>query len=116
MYKVNSKRVYATGLSMGGYGTLAIAKERPDLFAAILPVCGGMDTTNIYKLGNMPIWLFHGSEDSVVPVENSQKIYDLLKPKNPNIKITIYDGIGHNSWDITYNNKKIYKWLTSHSK
>ena len=109
--KIDIGRIYATGLSMGGYGTLAIAKERPDLFSAIIPVCGGMDTTDIERLKDIPIWLFHGDEDKVVPVENSELIYDLLKPMNPDIKITIYKGVNHNSWDMTYNDKKIYDWI-----
>jgi predicted peptidase len=109
--KVDIERIYATGLSMGGYGTLAIAKERPDLFSAIIPVCGGMDTTDIERLKDVPIWLFHGDEDKVVPVENSELIYELLKPMNPDIKITIYKGVNHNSWDMTYDNKKIYDWI-----
>ena len=115
-YNVDTKRVYATGLSMGGYGTLAIAKERPDLFSAIIPVCGGMDTTAIEKLKDIPIWLFHGDSDKVVPVENSKLIYEILKPINPDIKITIYKGVDHNSWDITYSNKKIYDWMLEHKK
>ena len=109
--KIDIGRIYATGLSMGGYGTLAIAKERPDLFSAIIPVCGGMDTTDIERLKDIPIWLFHGDEDKVVPVENSELIYNLLKPMNPDIKITIYKGVNHNSWDMTYNDKKIYDWI-----
>ncbi len=110
-YNVDAERVYATGLSMGGYGTLSVAKERPDLFSAIIPICGGMDTTGIKKLKNLPIWLFHGDADKVVPVENSTLIYDQLKPFNPNIKITVYKGVNHNSWDKTYRNKKIYEWM-----
>ena len=115
-YNVDIECVYATGLSMGGYGTLAIAKERPDLFSAIIPVCGGMDTTAIEKLKDIPIWLFHGDSDKVVPVENSKLIYEILKPINPDIKITIYKGVDHNSWDITYSNKKIYDWMLEHKK
>ena len=114
--RVDIGRIYATGLSMGGYGTLSIAKERPDLFSAIVPVCGGMDITNIENLKEIPIWLFHGDADEVVPVENSELIYDLLKPINPDIKITIYKGVNHNSWDRTYNNKKMYEWMLKQSK
>ena len=114
--KVDIERIYATGLSMGGYGTLAIAKERPDLFSAIIPVCGGLDTTDIERLKDIPIWLFHGAEDKVVPVENSELIYDLLKPINPEIKITIYKGINHNSWEMTYKNQKIYDWMLKYKK
>ena len=114
--KVDIERIYATGLSMGGYGTLAIAKERPDLFSAIISVCGGLDTTDIERLKDIPIWLFHGAEDKVVPVENSELIYDLLKPINPEIKITIYKGINHNSWEMTYNNQNIYDWMLKYKK
>ena len=114
--KVDIERIYATGLSMGGYGTLAIAKERPDLFSAIIPVCGGLDTTDIERLKDIPIWLFHGAEDKVVPVENSELIYDLLKPINPEIKITIYKGINHNSWEMTYNNQNIFDWMLKYKK
>lgn len=114
--RVDIGRIYATGLSMGGYGTLSIAKERPDLFSAIIPVCGGMDTTNIANLKEIPIWLFHGDADEVVPVENSELIYDLLKPINPDIKITIYKGVDHNSWDRTYDNKKMYEWMLKQNK
>ena len=115
-YRIDPDRVYATGLSMGGYGTLAIAKERPDLFAGIISVCGGMDTTNIQKLNNMPIWLFHGEKDEVVPVENSRVIYESLKGTNPKINFTIYPDVKHNAWDITYDNKNIYKWLLEHKR
>jgi len=114
--RVDIGRIYATGLSMGGYGTLSIAKERPDLFSAIVPVCGGMDITNIENLKEIPIWLFHGDADEVVPVENSELIYDLLKPINPDIKITIYKGVDHNSWDRTYDNKKMYEWMLKQNK
>ena len=114
--RVDIGRIYATGLSMGGYGTLSIAKERPDLFSAIVPVCGGMDITNIENLKEIPIWLFHGDADEVVPVENSELIYDLLKPINPDIKITIYKGVDHNSWNRTYDNKKMYEWMLKQNK
>ena len=115
-YNVDINRVYATGLSMGGYGILAIGRERPDLFAALIPVCGGMDMDGIERLKNIPIWLFHGDKDKLVPVENSQIIYDTLKPMNPKMKLTIYKGVNHNSWDLTYENDDIYDWLLKNKK
>jgi len=116
-HRVDKKMIYATGLSMGGYGTLALAKKHPQLFSAIIPVCGGMDDhKGIERLVDMPIWLFHGDNDNTIPVERSVAIYDLLKPVNNKIKLTIYRGVGHNSWDETYANDKIYDWLLSHKK
>ena len=116
-HRVDKKKVYVTGLSMGGYGTLALAKKYPQLFSAIIPICGGMDDhKDIERLGDMPIWLFHGDKDNTHPVERSTAIYDLLKPNNKKIKLTIYEGVGHNSWDETYANGEVYEWLLSHKK
>jgi len=115
-YNVDDSRIYATGLSMGGYGTLAIAMERPDLFSGIIPICGGGDLNKIGRLEHMPIWLFHGDADTVVPVENSTKIYDALNLINDNVKITIYENVGHDSWTQTYENNDIYEWLLNQNK
>jgi len=68
------------------------------------------------RLKNIPIWLFHGDKDKVVPVENSQMIYDTLKPMNPKMKLTIYKGVNHNSWGLTYENDDIYDWLLENNK
>ena len=115
--RVNTKKIYATGLSMGGYGTLALAKKYTDLFAAIIPICGGMDDRDsIKRLRDMPMWLFHGELDQTHPAERSIVIYDMLSPINKNIKLTIYEGVGHNSWDETYANDEIYQWLLSYKK
>jgi predicted peptidase len=113
MYNVDSRRVYVTGLSMGGYGTIALANERADLFAAALPVCGGADFSDYSNLKSLPIWFFHGSEDDEHPASFSEKIYYALKDQNKDVKLTIYDGVGHNSWDLTYDNQEIYDWLLS---
>ena len=115
-YKVDKSRIYLTGMSMGGYGSIALANKRPDLFTAMISVCGGADFDNFENLKKLPIWLFHGSEDDVHPASRSEKIYNQLKDINPDIKLTIYDGIDHNSWDITYDNDDIYDWLLSKNK
>ena len=112
-YDVDDSRVYITGLSMGGFGTIALANERPDLFAAALPVCGGADFSDYSNLKRLPIWFFHGSEDDEHPASYSEKIYNALKDQNKDVKLTIYDGVGHNSWDLTYDNQEIYDWLLS---
>ena len=112
-HRIDSDRIYGTGLSMGGYGTIALANERPDLFAAALPVCGGADFSDYSNLKSLPIWFFHGSEDDEHPASYSEKIYNALKDQNKDVKLTIYDGVGHNSWDLTYDNQEIYDWLLS---
>ncbi len=115
-YDIDKSKVYITGLSMGGFGTIALANERPDFFAAALAVCGGADFNDFENLRDMPLWLLHGSDDDTHPASYSEKIYDHLKDENSEIKLTIYDGVDHNSWDITYDNPDIYDWLLSKQK
>ena len=97
-------------------GTLAIAIKKPSLFAAIIPVCGGADLKKIDRINQLPIWLFHGEVDSVIPVENSLSIYDALKPINEHVFLTIYKGVGHDSWTETYENEAVYEWLLTYRK
>ena len=118
-YELNKNHVFCTGLSMGGYGTLALSIKNPKLFSAIVPVCGGVDTKNFFDILNLkdlPIWLFHGDKDEVIPLENSQNIYEVLKPVNKHIKLTVYKGVDHNSWDKAYDDDELYRWMLSHKK
>ena len=118
-YGIHKNHVFCTGLSMGGYGTLALSIKNPKLFSAIIPICGGVDIKNFFdilNLKNLPIWLFHGDKDEVIPLENSQSIYKVLKPVNKNIKLTVYKGVDHNSWDRAYDDNELYKWMLSHKE
>lgn len=115
-YKVDEDKIYVTGLSMGGYGTWSLAIQNPDRFAAVLPICGGGDLHSICKIGNLPVWAFHGEKDVVVPVKESKELVDKLKICGGNVELTVYPEANHDSWTETYNNSKIYDWLLSHSK
>ncbi len=78
-YPVDEKRIYLTGLSMGGFGTWAWAAEKPETFAAIAPICGGGNPLNAKRLSKLPIWVFHGDKDKVVPITLSQLMVTALK-------------------------------------
>ena len=113
-YNVDKSRIYLTGLSMGGWGTWKLAEEHPELFAAIAPVCGPVDRTMMYeveKLKNIPVQIYHGALDDVVPPIQSIEMYQDLKKINSNSNLTIFPNDNHNSWDSTYSNKEFYKWL-----
>jgi predicted peptidase len=116
--KVDKRRVYVTGLSMGGFGTWTLASYTPERFAAIAPICGGGDRTKMpYVMGTrIPMWVFHGAKDSVVPLSRSQELVDEFKKKNAEIKFTVYPDAGHDSWTETYNNEELYEWFLSHEK
>ncbi len=116
-YKVNKKKVYLTGLSMGGYGTWSMALKYPDEFAAIVPICGGLiNQRAVVALKDIPIWTFHGAKDNVVPIDASQRLVDILESCNGNIKFTVYPELRHDSWTVTYENTSLYEWLFSHVK
>lgn len=115
-YNIDETRIYLTGLSMGGFGAWHLAAAYPDLFAAVVPICGGMVPDEgfqekIKALKDIPIWIFHGAKDETVPVKNSKELYNALKKIGGNVKLTVYPKLGHDSWTVTYDNPRLYKWL-----
>jgi predicted peptidase len=124
-------RAYLTGISMGGYGTWALATKYPGKFVALAPVCGGIkppsariaalavsgaDGPDPYrsaavKVGTTPVWIFHGGADPVVPPDESRKMNEALKAAGGNVKYTEYEGVGHNSWDRAYADPELMTWL-----
>jgi predicted peptidase len=120
-YNIDEACIYLTGLSMGGYGAWHLAAAYPDLFAAVVPICGGMIhdsgfTEKIKVLKDVPIWIFHGAKDEAVPIQNSKELYDALKKYGGHVKFTIYPKLGHDSWTKTYDNPNLYKWLLKHKR
>lgn len=115
-YKVDREKIYLTGLSMGGFGTWNIASKFPSVFAAIAPVCGGGDTTDVMKLKHVPVWCFHGAKDNVVDPEQSYRMVRALKKYNPDVKLTIYPDANHDSWSQTYDNDSLYTWMLQQKK
>jgi predicted peptidase len=115
-YKVDPKRQYLTGLSMGGMGTWSIAIAHPDRFAAIVPICGRGDTSAAGKIKDLPCWCFHGDADTAVKVEGSRDMIDAIKKAGGKPKYTEYPGVGHNSWDKAYATDELYTWLLEHKK
>lgn len=110
-YNVDEDKVYLTGLSMGGYGTWFTSMARPDLFAAIAPICGGGMAWNADVL-KMPIWAFHGADDPVVSPTQSDEMVAKLKQINADVTYTRIDGVGHNVWEYAYN-RELIEWLLS---
>jgi predicted peptidase len=110
-YKVDKKRVYLTGLSMGGYGTWSLAAAHPDKWAAIVPICGGGDPKSAEEIKDIPCWCFHGGADKVVPPQRSRDMVDALKAAGGKPKFDEFEGVGHDSWVKAYDTKELYDWL-----
>ncbi len=115
-YKTDSKRVYLTGLSMGGFGTWSIATAYPDRWAAIVPICGAGDTKQAAKLKDLPCWCFHGDADTAVKVEGSRTMIQAIKDAGGMPKYTEYPGVGHNSWDRAYGTAELYEWMLKQTR
>lgn len=115
-YPVDTARVYLTGLSMGGFGTWHLAIKYPERFAAIAPVCGGGNPNLVESIKDMPIWVFHGAMDDVVPLDLSVEMVEALKEFGSSVEFTVYPDAGHDSWTETYNNDSLYEWFLSFRK
>lgn len=130
-FHVDPTRVYLTGLSMGGHGTWYIAYRHPEMFAAVVPICGWIrefamfrgsvpvipgDSAQVMtllaqRLGKVPIWIFHGEVDQVVNVNGSREPAAALKAAGADVRYTELLGLNHNAWDAAYGSDEFVKWL-----
>jgi predicted peptidase len=115
-FRIDTNRIYLTGLSMGGFGTWSWACRYPSQFAAIAPVCGGGDVIFADELINLPVWAFHGESDPVVPVNRTVEMVEAVNAYGGSARMTIYPGVGHDSWINAYNEPDLYKWLLEQRK
>ncbi|HUH34053.1 MAG TPA: prolyl oligopeptidase family serine peptidase, partial [Daejeonella sp.] len=112
----DDNRLYVGGLSMGGMGTFELLRRMKGQFAAAFAICGGDNLKNTNKYKKVPLWIFHGAKDDVVPPENSQTIVNALKAKGADVKFTLYPDANHNSWDQAFAEPQLLPWLFSHKK
>jgi len=128
-FHTDPARTYLTGLSMGGYGAWELARTYPHRWAAIVVASGGifwsyaperwkqvntLPPEYARAIGRTPIWMFHGSEDNVVPVRESELMYSAFKGAGGNVRFWIYQGLHHDSWARAYNEPDLPKWLLAH--
>jgi predicted peptidase len=121
-FKTDPKRVYLSGLSMGGYGTWSLAQKYPERWAAIAPICGGISRSPsaddfkaaAEKVKDIPCWCFHGDADPAVPVAQSRGMMKALWDAGAHPNYTEYPGVPHNSWDKAYATNDLYEWLLKH--
>ncbi len=115
-YSIDPQRIYVTGLSMGGFGTFDLIERHPDWFAAAVPICGGGDVSAAPKIAKIPLWIFHGAKDKVVPVTNSRDMVEAVKKAGGHPRYTEYPDAGHDSWTATYKDPELYTWLFAQKK
>ncbi|MEO1653104.1 MAG: prolyl oligopeptidase family serine peptidase [Bacteroidota bacterium] len=115
-YRFDEKRLYVTGLSMGGFATWDIIARHPELFAAAAPICGGADLKTAEKVKNIPLWVFHGALDTVVLPSRSRGMVAAIQKAGGKPKYTEYPNVYHGSWKPAYQDPDFLKWMFSQSK
>ncbi|WP_158881594.1 dienelactone hydrolase family protein [Rhodanobacter sp. L36] len=134
-YHGDRRRLYLTGLSMGGYGSWQIAKDHLGMFAAAAIICGGINqpkdpdplsvqgipagTSNRHAwvaahIGKLPVWIFNGAIDSVVPPDESHRMNAALKALGDDVRYTEFPGVDHGSWPMAYATAELWPWMFSH--
>jgi predicted peptidase len=114
-YRIDPARVYLTGFSMGGAGTWETAMDHPERFAAIAPVAGRVVPLLAGQIHQMPVWVFHGAADAVVPFVQSEEMVKVLKNVgNAQVRFTAYKDQGHGVEQETYANPALYRWFLRH--
>lgn len=126
-FNTDQDRVYLTGLSMGGHGTWYLAYTYPERWAAVVPVCGWIeplrdwpgvapDAAHPYDavaeaLADVPVWIFHGSADPVVPVEASRRMQEALQDVGAPVTYSEFEDVGHDAWTPAYRSPDLTTWL-----
>lgn len=117
---IDANRIYLSGLSMGGWGAWNLAIAHPEMFAALVPICGFVDRVPLIencKLAGIPTHIYHGLLDDVVDVFYSTAIYKKIKAcPNAKVELTIFDDANHDSWTRVYDRPEIYEWMLSQTK
>jgi predicted peptidase len=124
-HRVDTNRVYLTGLSMGGYGTWSLGSVHPERFAALVPICGGGQPIDLLlsnpaktrAVQSLGVWAFHGAKDPVVALAESERMVAAFKKAGcREVQLTVYPEAQHDSWTETYDNPELYEWLLKHSR
>ena len=120
-HPVDGRRVYLTGISMGGYGAWALAALNPQRFAALVPVCGGGLRSlgfpeKVRELVGMPVWAFHGALDDIVSPGETRVLVEALAAAGGDVRFTLYPEAGHDSWSRAYAEPELYAWLLARQR
>lgn len=115
-YQADARRVYLTGMSMGGSGTWNFAVAEPKRWAAIVPICGASNPDKAEKIKDIPCWAFHGSDDQIIPVSESRQMVRALKQAGGNPHYTEFPGVRHACWDQAYNTPALWIWLAKQKR
>ena len=120
-YPVDRRRIYLTGLSMGGRGAYQLAFIAPHYFAALAVISARRPDVlrspgRASTLRHIPIWIFHGAQDARTPVTEAQEMDKALHECDGKVRLTIYPEAEHDAWTRAYANPKLYEWLLAQER
>lgn len=117
-YPIDTQRIYVCGMSLGAYGTLHFAGKYPEKLTAAVAICGGGNEKDGCRLATVPLWIQHGDADYIVPLKESQKMYDTIKKCEPNadVTFTVIKGGNHGSVERLFHEDALYEWLFAQIK
>jgi acetyl esterase/lipase len=128
-FHADPERTYLSGLSLGGYGAWELARFHPQRWAAIAISSSGvfwsyaperwqqvstLPAEYAHALGRTPIWLFHGTDDNVVPPRESELMFEAFKAAGGHVRLWLYQGLKHDCWTLAYNEPELPRWLLAH--
>jgi predicted peptidase len=115
-FAIDPRRVLATGLSLGGGGVWRWACEFPDDLAGIAPVCGSCDPAAVHAMLRVPVRAYHGDQDPLVPVARQQAPIAELQRQGGTASLTVFKGVGHDSWTSAYEDAELWRWLLGQAR
>ncbi len=119
-YRVDKKRIYLTGVSMGGMGVWSFANNYPKWFAAIAPISGGIYFPPMiidkYKFKDIPIWAFHSRYDQEIPLKKEEVFAQKIKELNNSIIYTIEESDVHYLQNDIYRKGELFNWFLTKIK
>ena len=115
--RIDASRIYIGGLSQGGMGVLDLLARFPERFAAGFSICGAGNVSTAKRFaGKSALWLFHGSDDDVIPVNYSRRYYKFLQNAGSDVRYSEYPGVLHDSWNNAFGEADLMRWIFSKNR
>jgi predicted peptidase len=114
-YSVDSNRVYLVGYSMGGHGAWYLAYKYPDRFAAVAPMSGMTNVWWASRVKGIPVWAFHGAQDTLVPVSETEEMVKILEKEGATARVSIDPERGH-SPPSQREHEELFQWFLEQSR
>ena len=129
-YRIDTSRVYMSGLSMGGTVSANMGGEYTAQLAAIVPIAGVTTgstlktTCSNIATGNLPVWVFHNNGDPSISVSDPMNFISTINTYHPSIvpKLTVFNSNIHDAWTDAINPKykengmNMYEWMLHYTR